>query len=87
MVTDAPTAPEVGDKLVMLGAAVAKGANKEQNRKTQKSSVLRNNQGIGQTSALLFGASCHGHTTAFKVWRQIKLLIVKSEMVANYFGP
>lgn len=52
MVTDAPTAPEVGDRLVMLGAAFALGATKKQKGKTARVTILKKGR-IEQTSALL----------------------------------
>jgi hypothetical protein len=52
MVIDAPTAPKVGDRLVILGAASATGAKKMQRGRTARATILRK-QRIEQTSALL----------------------------------
>jgi hypothetical protein len=41
MVTDAPTAPEVGVRLVILGAAFATGTKKMQKGKTARVTVLK----------------------------------------------
>jgi hypothetical protein len=41
MVTDAPTAPEVGERVVIVGAAFATGARKMQKGKTARVTVLK----------------------------------------------
>jgi len=50
IVTDAPTAPEVGDNVVMLGAAFAKG-------------TIRKNQGRKRQTTALFPKGCIPQTS------------------------
>ena len=52
IVTEAPTAPEVGERLVILGAAKAKLDRDRTRRRAQKDAILRIQGLIGQNSAL-----------------------------------